>query len=39
MQRLKVNQDIRSLSEFRAGVSGFVQKVQDTKRPLSHIHN
>ena len=34
MQRLRVNQDIRPLSEFRAGVSSFFKQVQETKRPL-----
>ncbi|MCF6319617.1 MAG: type II toxin-antitoxin system Phd/YefM family antitoxin [Proteobacteria bacterium] len=34
MQRLKVNQDIRPMSEFRAGVSSYFKQVQETKRPL-----
>ncbi len=34
MQRLRVDQDIRPLSEFRAGVSTFIKQVQETKRPL-----
>lgn len=34
MQRLVIDQDIRPLSEFRAGVSGFFKQVQETKRPL-----
>jgi prevent-host-death family protein len=34
MQRLRVDQDIRPLSEFRAGVSTFFKQVQETKRPL-----
>ena len=34
MQRLRVDQDIRTLSEFRAGVSAFFKQVQETKRPL-----
>lgn len=34
MQRLRVDQDIRPLSEFRAGVSAFFKQVQETKRPL-----
>ena len=34
MQRLRVDQDIRSLSEFRTGIASFVQQVQTTKRPL-----
>ena len=34
MQRLKLDQDIRPLSEFRAGVSTFFKQIQETKRPL-----
>lgn len=34
MQRLKVDQDIRSMSEFRTGIASFIQQVHDTKRPL-----
>ena len=34
MQRLKIDQDIRPLSEFRAGVATFFKQIQETKRPL-----
>ncbi len=34
MQRLRVDQDIRPLSEFRAGVATFFKQIQETKRPL-----
>ncbi len=34
MQRLKINQDIRPMSEFRSGVASFLKQVHDTKRPL-----
>ena len=34
MQRLKVDQDIRPLSEFRAGVATFFKQIKETKRPL-----
>jgi len=34
MQRLRVDQDIRSMTEFRAGVGTFLKQVHDTKRPL-----
>jgi len=34
MRRLKVNEDIRPLSEFRSGVATFLKQVHDTKRPL-----
>ena len=34
MQRLRIDQDIRSMSEFRIGISSFLKQVHDTKRPL-----
>jgi len=34
MQRIKINEDIPSLSEFRTGVASFMKQVHDTKRPL-----
>ena len=34
MHRLKLDQDIRPLSEFRAGVATFFKQIQETKRPL-----
>ena len=34
MQRLKINQDIKSLSEIRTGIASFIKQVHDTKRPL-----
>ena len=34
VQRLKINQDIRPMSEFRSGVASFLKQVHDTKRPL-----
>ena len=34
MQPLRLDEDIRPLSEFRAGVSGFVRRVSETRRPL-----
>ncbi len=34
MQRLTVDQDIRPLSEFRAGVATFSKQIKETKRPL-----
>ena len=34
MQPLKLDEDIRPLSEFRAGVASFVKQVHDTGRPL-----
>lgn len=34
MQRLRINEDIRPLSEVRTGISNFIKQVQDTKRPL-----
>jgi antitoxin YefM len=34
MQPLKLDEDIRPLSEFRAGVAGFVRQVNETRRPM-----
>ncbi len=34
MQRLKIDQDIKSMSEFRTGIASFLKQVHDTKRPL-----
>ena len=34
MQRIKVDQDIRPMSEFRTGIAFFLKRVHDTKRPL-----
>jgi len=34
MRRLKINEDIRPMSEFRSGVASFLKQVHDTKRPL-----
>lgn len=34
MKRLKINEDIRPMSEFRTGIASFLKKVHATKRPL-----
>ncbi len=34
MQKLKIDQDIRSLSEVRNGMATFIKQVHDTKRPV-----
>jgi len=34
MQRLKIDQDIKPLSEVRTGIANFIKQVRDTKRPL-----
>ena len=34
MPRLKIDQDIRPMSEFRTGIASFFKQVHDTKRPL-----
>ncbi len=34
MQPLRLDEDIRPLSEFRSGVASFIKKVSDTRRPL-----
>ncbi len=34
MQRLKIDQDIKPLSEFRTGIANYIKQVRDTKRPV-----
>ena len=34
MQRLRIDQDIRPMSEFRSGVASFIKQIHETKRPL-----
>jgi len=34
MKRINIEKDIKPLTEFRANVAAFVQKVRKTKRPL-----
>ena len=34
MQRLRIDEDIRSMTEFRTGIASFLKQVHDTKRPL-----
>ena len=34
MSRVRVDEDIRPLSEFRAGVATFVKQIQETRRPM-----
>jgi antitoxin YefM len=34
MRPLKLDEDIRPLSEFRAEVASFVKRINDTQRPL-----
>ena len=34
MQRLKIDQDIKTLSEVRTGIAAFIKQVHDTKRPV-----
>src|SRR4030043_589853 len=34
VQRLKIDQDIKPLSEVRAGIANFIKQVHDTKRPV-----
>ncbi|MBA3016309.1 MAG: type II toxin-antitoxin system Phd/YefM family antitoxin [Proteobacteria bacterium] len=31
---MKIDQDIRPMSEFRTGIASFLKQVHDTKRPL-----
>jgi prevent-host-death family protein len=34
MQRLKIDEDIKPLSDVRTGIASFIKQVHDTKRPL-----
>ena len=34
MRRLVLDEDIRPMSEFRAGVTSFLRQIHNTKRPL-----
>jgi len=34
MQRLRIDQDIRPMSEFRSGIASFIKQIHETKRPL-----
>ncbi|NLZ18085.1 MAG: type II toxin-antitoxin system Phd/YefM family antitoxin [Desulfobulbaceae bacterium] len=34
MQRLRINEDIKPLSEVRTGIANFIKQIQETKRPL-----
>jgi antitoxin YefM len=34
MQRIKIDKDIRPMSEVRTGIASFLKQVHDNKRPL-----
>ena len=34
MSRVRVDEDIRPLSEFRAGVATFIKQLQENRRPM-----
>ena len=34
MQKLKIDQDIRSMSEVRNAMASYIKQVHDTKRPV-----
>jgi prevent-host-death family protein len=34
MEPVRLDEDIRPLSEFRSGVASFIKQVNDTRRPL-----
>jgi len=34
MQRLKIDEDIKPLSDVRIGIASFIKQVRNTKRPL-----
>lgn len=38
MHRLKIHQDIKPLSEFRANAASVIQQVHETKRPIVITH-
>ncbi len=39
MQRLKIDQDIKPLSEVRMGIANFIKQVHATKRPVIITQN
>jgi antitoxin YefM len=39
MQRLKIDQDIKPLSEVRIGITSYIKQVRNTKRPLIITQN
>ena len=39
MQKIKVEQDIKSLSEFRANAAGLIQQINKTGRPIVLTQN
>jgi antitoxin YefM len=39
MKPIRLDQDVRPLSEFRAGMSAFIQQVAETRRPLLLTQN
>lgn len=34
MQRMRIDQDIKPMSEFRTGIASFIKQIHDTKRPM-----
>jgi antitoxin YefM len=34
MSKLRINEDIRPLSDFRAGIASFVKQISETGRPM-----
>ncbi|MEX1197429.1 MAG: type II toxin-antitoxin system Phd/YefM family antitoxin [Pseudohongiellaceae bacterium] len=34
MSKLRIDEDIRPLSDFRAGLAGFVKQINETHRPM-----
>jgi antitoxin YefM len=39
MQKINLEQDIRSLSEFRANAAGFIEQINKTGRPIVLTQN
>ncbi len=34
MKRLRIDEDIRPMSDFRAGMASFVKQIHETRRPM-----
>ena len=34
MNRIRIDEDIKPMSEFRSGITSFIKQIQSTKRPM-----
>ncbi len=34
MNRIRINEDIKPMSEFRSGITSFIKQIHSTKRPM-----